>query len=468
MLLDDGRVFVGGAREQPEMFSPPYLFSGSDPALRPVITILETEFGYGEKFAVSVAGKTNIEKFVVIRPGAVTHGFDMEQRYVELLFRNPRAECPVAGMAGVPACVFEVIAPPHGYVAPPGHYMLFAVDTDGVPSEATRIRLRDDGRPRPRTCEPNRGRVPSGNWVGPPHVGGVGNEGDGAGVAIADVNANGTPDIIFMAYDDPDGANEFRYRIGWDIGVDGTPQNGWSGHISVGGVGHDGEGAGIAVADVDQNGTLDMVLMAYDAPTGQNNFRYRVGWDLQADGKPDPSRGWSAHISVGGLGHDGEGAGLAISDIDRNGKLDMLLMAYDAPTGANTFRYRIGWDLKSDGSATTWGGGIQVGGVGHSGQGAGVAIADLDCNNHDDLIFMAYDAPEGNNEFRYRIGWDVMTDGRVTGWSNTQTQGGLGHEGAGAGATLADIDGDGTPELLEMAYDDPEGGNSFRYRVGSF
>jgi hypothetical protein len=68
-----------------------------------------------------------------MRPGAVTHAVDMEQRSVELA-RRP-------GEAGV-----VVTSPPDPSVAPPGWYMLFALDARGVPSEARWIQL-DPGAP---------------------------------------------------------------------------------------------------------------------------------------------------------------------------------------------------------------------------------------------------------------------------------------------------------------------------------
>ena len=41
--------------------------------------------------------------------------------------------------------------------------------------------------------------------------------GNAAGLALADLDGNGLPEMVFMAYDDPDGGNSFRYRTGWDL-----------------------------------------------------------------------------------------------------------------------------------------------------------------------------------------------------------------------------------------------------------
>ena len=51
-------------------------------------------------------------------------------------------------------------------------------------------------------------------------------------------------------------------------------------------------------------------------------------------------------------------------------------------------------------------------------EGAGVAIADISGNGQPDLLVFRVDAvPDGQNAGYYRIGWDIDAAGRVTGWS---------------------------------------------------
>ena len=50
-------------------------------------------------------------------------------------------------------------------------------------------------------------------------------------------------------------------------------------------------------------------------------------------------------------------------------------------------------------------------------------------------------------------------------WGGLKLIDGVGWEADGAEAELYDIDLDGQLELFLMAYDDPWGGNTFRYRV---
>ena len=61
-----------------------------------------------------------------MRFGAVTHQFNVGQRYV-----------PVSFSAGTGA--LTVTAPANANLAPPGYYLLFIVDTNGVPSVAATV-----------------------------------------------------------------------------------------------------------------------------------------------------------------------------------------------------------------------------------------------------------------------------------------------------------------------------------------
>jgi hypothetical protein len=63
-----------------------------------------------------------------MRNGAVTHAFDMDQRYVGLVFTVNNG-------------VLNVTGPPNGNIAPPGYYMLFILNSVGVPSVGTIVQV---------------------------------------------------------------------------------------------------------------------------------------------------------------------------------------------------------------------------------------------------------------------------------------------------------------------------------------
>lgn len=108
-----------------QIWSPPYLFDGE----RPVVTFAPDRVRYDAPFRVSVAGDPSaIAQAYLMRPGAVTHAVDMSQQAIRL---------PVTAQADG----LTLTTPLNATVAPPGYYMLFALNARGVPSTARWIRL---------------------------------------------------------------------------------------------------------------------------------------------------------------------------------------------------------------------------------------------------------------------------------------------------------------------------------------
>ncbi len=167
------------------------------------------------------------------------------------------------------------------------------------------------------------------------------------------------------------------------------------------------------------------------------------------------------YISVPGVSSHAQGAGVAVGYLDANSKPDMILMAYHHAKEGNTFRYKVGKDLAPDGTAASWGQVIEVAGVGKEAMGAGAAMKDINANKKPDLVFMAYE----KGVFRYRVGWDLDAAGIASSWSDI-VESGCRRSGRRRRSCIGDIDGNGRPELVLMAYDSSEGLNSFRYRIG--
>jgi hypothetical protein len=141
ILLPDGRVLSAGDEHVPDrvlanLYCPPYLFR-SDGALatRPVIGDAPCCIGWGQSFTVAVSDTdaAHVRNVCLIRPGATTHGFDQNQRFVPLTF---------TAQSNPPRLAVNAPATPDE--APPGFYLLFVVgsaDGDSVPSLARWIRL---------------------------------------------------------------------------------------------------------------------------------------------------------------------------------------------------------------------------------------------------------------------------------------------------------------------------------------
>lgn len=132
MLLPDGRVLIGGGGNDGavpneanyEIFSPPYLFKGP----RPVITTAPSTVTYGQTFSVTTPDAARVTSARLVAPASVTHAFDEHARTVPL---------SVAQSGGS----VQLTAPASANVAPPGYYMLFLVDSAGVPSVASWVRV---------------------------------------------------------------------------------------------------------------------------------------------------------------------------------------------------------------------------------------------------------------------------------------------------------------------------------------
>jgi hypothetical protein len=135
-----GNPARGSYEQHMEIYSPTYLFNPDGTlAARPAITGVPTSsIGYGTAFQVQTPDAASISSVVLMRPGAPTHAFDMEQRLVAMNF--------TAGSG-----VLNVTAPPNGNVAPPGYYMLFILNSSGVPSVAQFVQLTPAPADQPPT-----------------------------------------------------------------------------------------------------------------------------------------------------------------------------------------------------------------------------------------------------------------------------------------------------------------------------
>ncbi len=133
VLLLGGNPSRGTYEQRMEIYSPAYLFDTNNnllpPEARPSITgVTPGTLTYGAPFQIQTPNAADISSVVLIRPGAPTHAFDMEQRLLEL---------PYSLVGGA----LTATAPPNGNTAPPGYYMLFILNSAGVPSVATFVRL---------------------------------------------------------------------------------------------------------------------------------------------------------------------------------------------------------------------------------------------------------------------------------------------------------------------------------------
>ena len=141
VVLPDGRVMVTGDELQQlandpdikddmngsiEIYEPPYLHRGSRPNLG---LVFNPSVGYDERITVSSTTASDVTRAVLLAPTTATHSVNTSQRHLDLRIKNRTANS------------IELQAPPSAAAAPPGYYMLFLLNEEGVPSIARWIQL---------------------------------------------------------------------------------------------------------------------------------------------------------------------------------------------------------------------------------------------------------------------------------------------------------------------------------------
>jgi hypothetical protein len=134
LLMPDGRVLVAGGghpygqgdvgQYSAQYYSPGYLSNGA----RPTITSASAGAAYGGTISVSTPDAASISAVSLVSLGADTHQMDMNQHFVPLSFSTS-------------GNTLSVQAPAAAELAPPGYYMLFILNSKGVPSVASMVQL---------------------------------------------------------------------------------------------------------------------------------------------------------------------------------------------------------------------------------------------------------------------------------------------------------------------------------------
>ena len=136
LLLPDASVLVtGGGAPGPlvnlnsEIYYPPYLFDANGArAARPSIIDAPDTVVPGDHMSIGYSDASSISKVSLIKTGSTTHSFNMDQRYIELPFTANGA-------------LLDAQLPSRPGDLPPGYYMLFVLNPQGVPSEARVVRV---------------------------------------------------------------------------------------------------------------------------------------------------------------------------------------------------------------------------------------------------------------------------------------------------------------------------------------
>jgi galactose oxidase len=138
LLLPDATVLNGGGglcaacstnHFDAQIYTPPYLFTDSGHrATRPVINgVSATSVTVGSTLTINT--NCAVTSASMIRYGSSTHTVNTDQRRIPLTLKRQEAN------------TYSVTVPPNPGIAIPGYWMLFVMNSDGVPSVATTIQV---------------------------------------------------------------------------------------------------------------------------------------------------------------------------------------------------------------------------------------------------------------------------------------------------------------------------------------
>lgn len=139
ILLPDARVFVGGGglcgngcpsnHADAEILTPPYLLTASGAlAPRPVLSMTNVQTTMDGAF--SVTADSPIAYFSLVRLSSVTHSLNNDQRFIKIKAQTGDARR------------YTLQMPSDAGTTIPGFYMLFGINTKGVPSVAQTVSIR--------------------------------------------------------------------------------------------------------------------------------------------------------------------------------------------------------------------------------------------------------------------------------------------------------------------------------------
>jgi len=140
ILLPDGRVFIGGGGQcgqgcadnhlDAQILTPPYLLtSNGSPAARPAIQAAPASAVHGE--SITVTTQAPVSSFVLMRLSSVTHTVNNDQR------RIPLNAIPTGTSS------YSLAIPSDPGIVLPGYYMLFALNSEGVPSVSVTLQISE-------------------------------------------------------------------------------------------------------------------------------------------------------------------------------------------------------------------------------------------------------------------------------------------------------------------------------------
>ncbi len=143
LLLKNGQVFSSGSglcacksdHSNSQVYSPSYLYDvNGNLATRPVIYNAPDSIKHGQ--TMTIKSDNDIKKFSLIKMSSTTHAVNTDLRYLKVPFSTDgNGE-------------YELTVHANKNILTPGYWMLFAINSKGVPSEAKIIQIKTQGSPK--------------------------------------------------------------------------------------------------------------------------------------------------------------------------------------------------------------------------------------------------------------------------------------------------------------------------------
>lgn len=239
---------------------------------------------------------------------------------------------------------------------------------------------------------------------------------------------------------------------------------------SVSNIGSYQAGAGVDVGNVDGITGVDMFVAWVDDPSNNNYIYYRLGKNVNPDTGTATWTSTSKYSTA--VGYYTSGCDVALGYIDADGTIDVLIAWVDSPSGQDTIKYVIGWDLSTSGVPASWSSikSIPTAGVGYYNQGLGIKLANIAGTERPDLVTMWVDDPtSGNSYIRYKTGKDIDVSGNIatwTSWSSFATNVAICQD---CGISVGDFDMNGNKDLVFSIMEwhtGPDSANKITYKTG--
>ena len=227
-------------------------------------------------------------------------------------------------------------------------------------------------------------------------------ENQGAGAALTDLDGDGHQDLIVFMIDNPPGQNQGFYRVAKHLDANGNVLGGWGPWIAIPDwFSWENQHGAITVADLDGDGSPELIVAMIDNPPGPNRGLYRIGRKLDANG--NVTGGWTPWIDVPDwFSWENHGIGVSVTDLGNNAKPNLLIFQIDNAIDQNQAFYKIGSNLDINGNVSGW---SLWQGVpswfAWENQGGG--IAPIVTNGSRSLAVMMVDNPPGQNAGYLRV-----------------------------------------------------------------